>query len=106
MTADLFPHDEDPDFDSTLIRHGVRALTFSDMQDFAEMVEQRPLDKLLGDFHEFAGLSDSKFAIARKVIRRRLRELPEVEQSQLRLLCEECIGTDEAAAERVRHLFD
>lgn len=94
-------------FDTTLVRHGVQATTMSEMQTFANSITDRPLDKLLGDLPGLAKLSEMKFILARQVLRRRVRELPEVEREQLRLFAEEVASkADDWAAERIRRIFE
>jgi hypothetical protein len=94
------------DFDSTLIRRGVRAATFPEMAEFAAAVEGRPLDKLLAELPRLAELSDMKFSLARQVIRRRARHLAPVEREQLKVYAEEIAGTAGApVAARIRALF-
>ena len=94
------------DFDSTLIRHGVRATTMSDMQLFVNAIQQRPLDKLLSDLPGLAKLSDMKFILARQVLRRRIAELDLVEREQLRVLAEEvAAGTSVWIADRIGKIF-
>jgi hypothetical protein len=78
-----------PDFDSTLIRRGLQASTYTEMTQFAEIIETRPLDKLLVELPSLAELSEAKFNLARNVIRHRSRELPEVEREQLRMMAGE-----------------
>ena len=96
---------EDNDLDSTVIRHGLRAMTFSDMAGFAELIEQRTLDRLLVDIHGFALLSDAKFNLAKSILRRRLRALPPLEREQFQsFACEACEG-DEGALDRVAGIF-
>ena len=94
------------ELDTTLVLKGAHATTFSEMEDFADNVETRPLDKLLGDLNGLVRLSDLKFELARLVLRRRLRELGEVEREQLRIFAEEVAsGADAEAAERIRSVF-
>ncbi|HEV2722310.1 MAG TPA: hypothetical protein VG323_19985 [Thermoanaerobaculia bacterium] len=94
------------ELDTTLTLQGVQAQTFREMEDFAEHVETRPLDKLLGDLNGLVRLPDTKFELARLVLRRRLRELAEVEREQLRLFAEEVAAmADAEAAERIRSVF-
>ena len=94
------------DLDTTLVLKGAHATTFSEMEDFADNVETRPLDKLLGDLNGLVRLSDLKFELARLVLRRRLRELDDVEREQLRIFAEEVAsGADAEAAERIRSVF-
>ncbi len=94
------------ELDTTLTLQGSHAQTFREMEDFADHVENRPLDKLLGDLNGLVRLPDTKFELARLVMRRRLRELAEVEREQLRLFAEEvAAGADAEAAERIRSVF-
>lgn len=92
--------------DTTLVIKGTHATTFRDMEDFADTIETRPLDKLLGDLNGLVRLPDTKFELARLVLRRRLRELGDVEREQLRLFAEEVAsGAEAEAAERIRSVF-
>lgn len=94
------------DFDSTLIRHGVQATTISEMTRFVATVEQRPLDKLLADLPGFAVFSETKFSLARAVLRRRVKDLDPVDREQLRVLAREIADkADFDVAERIRSLF-
>jgi hypothetical protein len=91
---------------TTLVLKGAHATTFREMEDFADNVETRPLDKLLGDLNGLVRLPDTKFELARLVLRRRVRELGEVEREQLRVFAEEVAsGADAEAAERIRSVF-
>jgi hypothetical protein len=93
-------------FNTTLVLKGTHATTFREIEDFADNVETRPLDKLLGDLSGLVRLPDTKFELARMVLRRRLRELPEVEREQLRLFAEDVAsGADPEAAARIRSVF-
>lgn len=94
------------DFDSTLIRSGVQATTISEMTRFVAIMEQRPLDKLLTDLPGFALLSQTKFNLARAVLRRRMKSLDDVDRRQLLALAHE-IAQDEHrdVAERILDLF-
>jgi hypothetical protein len=97
---------ESPDLDSTLIRRGVQATTFTEMEEFAEMVERRPLDKLLTELPGIAALSEMKFGLARQVIRRRANYLGALHREQLRILADEIAETTpEAVAVRIRDIF-
>ena len=94
------------EFDTTLVRRAENATTFTDMEDFVDDVEARPLDKLLGDLNGLVRLPDTKFELARLVMRRRLRELGEVEREQVRIFAEEVAERAETeAAERIRSVF-
>jgi hypothetical protein len=96
----------DLDLDSTLIRRGVSAATLSDMADFVETIQQRPLDKLLGELPALAELSQTKFTLARQVIRRRAKTLMPIDLEQLRVVAFE-IADDagEEVGDRIRSLF-
>jgi hypothetical protein len=94
------------DFDSTLVRSGIHATTISELSRFVATIEQRPLDRLLEELPGLAGLSNSKFDLARSVLRRRARDLAPIEREQLQMLAEEVAGrTDEEVADRIRGLF-
>ncbi|MEO8383010.1 MAG: hypothetical protein ABI779_25355, partial [Acidobacteriota bacterium] len=94
------------DFDSTLVRRGVHASTLTDMAGFVEMIQERAVDQLLTELPGIATLSDTKFSLARTVIRRRARKLARPDFEQLRLLAFEVaddVGGD--VGERIRGLF-
>ena len=94
------------DFDSTLVRSGIHATTISELSRFVATMEQRPLDRLLEELPALATLSNSKFDLARSVLRRRARDLAPVEREQLQMLAQEVAGrVDEEVAERIRALF-
>jgi hypothetical protein len=94
------------DFDSTLVRSGIHATTISELSRFVAIMEQRPLDHLLGELPALATLSNSKFDLARSVLRRRARDLAPVEREQLQTLAEEVAGrVDDEVADRIRSLF-
>ena len=95
-----------PDLDSTLIRRGTSAATLSDMADFVETIQHRPLDKLLTELPALAELSTTKFSLARQAFRRRARMLERTDYEQLRVMAYEV--ADDAGAEvgeRIRSLF-
>ena len=88
------------DPDSTLIRRGASAAKFSDMADFVDSIQIRPLDKLLAE------LSTTKFSLARQALRRRARSLQRADYEQLRVMAFEV--ADDAGAEvgeKIRALF-
>lgn len=100
MTADAL------DFDSTLIRRGFNAATYTDMAEFVETIENRSLDKLLSELPGLASLSEMKFTLARQVIRRRARTLTRVDREQLRVLAYEVAETARGeVGERIRAMF-
>jgi len=92
------------DFDSTLIRRGIQATTITEMSRFVSMMEERPLDKILTELPGFALLSETKFSLARAVLRRRARQLSDVDREQLRVLAQEVAA--EADAEVGNRLCD
>jgi hypothetical protein len=93
--------------DSTLIRRGRNALTFSEMAQFAETLSNRPLTKLLEELPELARLSTAKFNLATITLRRRIRSEAPVDQIQLRAIANEIAATvdEPVAARRIRDLF-
>ena len=94
------------DFDSTLVRNGLQATTISEMTRFVATMEDRPLDKLLTDLPGFALLSETKFSLARAVLRRRVRDLQPIDREQLRTYAMEIASEVEPeVAERIRGLF-
>ena len=96
-----------PDLDTTLLRQGRAALSYSDMLTFAEMVESRPIVKLLDELPGIAALSDSKFRLATTILRRRFRGESPVHQLQLRIIADEIAGVmgDAEIARRIRSMF-
>lgn len=95
------------DFDTTLIRSGIHATTISELSQFVATIESRPLDRLLSELPGFALFSNSKFDLARSVVRRRAHALPAVEREQLRIHAEEVAArTDQDVAQRIRTLFE
>ena len=98
---------ETRDFDSTLIRRGTRASTYSDMAEFAQILESRPLDRLLTELPAIMGLSETKFLLARAVIRRRARSLSETDREQLSALSLEVAeGEGAQVRNRIRAVFE
>ena len=93
--------------DSTLIRRGRSALSVSEMVAYVDMLEARPLLKLLEELPELAQLSEAKFALATKTLRRRFRGESLVDQIQLRIVANDLAQTidDAETAARVRGLF-
>ena len=93
--------------DTTLIRRGRSALSVSEMVAFVDMLEARPLLKLLEELPELARLSEAKFALATKTVRRRFRGESPVDQMQLRIVANDVAQTldDVDTAARVRGLF-
>ena len=95
------------DVDSTLVRSGRNAVTFTDMVTFVRTLEERPLMKLLDELPEIARLSETKFDLAMKTLRRRFHGHPPIEQVQLQVYANEvaeCIEQPDVA-QRVRSIF-
>ena len=94
------------DLDSTLIRRGTQAATLSDMAEFVATIETRPLDKLLSDLPGIAQLSETKFSLAKQVLRRRLRDLDRVTRDQLRVYAFEVAqDSGDEVGDRIRGIF-
>jgi hypothetical protein len=93
-----------PGFDSTLIRRGSAASTFDEIAAFARMIEERPIATLLDDLSAIEFLSDTKFQIARRALRRRLRAMEEAELETVRAHLAGLEGSNPTAADRLRLL--
>ncbi|MGA7615903.1 MAG: hypothetical protein WBX15_12070 [Thermoanaerobaculia bacterium] len=95
------------ELDTTLIRRGTRAATFLEMAEFAKMLEERPLERLLAELPGLATLSTTKFALAVSVLRRRFRSEPDVNREQLRTFAGEIAEEipDPDLATRIRTMF-
>ncbi len=97
---------EEIDLDTTLVRHGHSATTFTDMTEFVAEIEERPLDKLLCDLPGLVKLSEMKFVLARRTLQRRFAALPAVEREQLAIMAREVSLTAEGDdVERIRSVF-
>ncbi len=96
-----------PDLDTTLLRRGREATSYSDMVVFAETVETRPMIKLLEELPGIASLSETKFHLATTILRRRFRGESPIDQLQLRIIADEIAGTsgDDELARRIRSMF-
>ena len=96
------------DLDSTLIRSGRKATSFADMVAFTQSVHDRPFEKLLADLPQIARLSDTKFNLATKVLRRRFFSQASPEQTRLRESGSEIAAnaSSEWVAERIRSIFN
>jgi hypothetical protein len=94
------------DLDSTLVRRGTNAATLTEMAEFADMLQDRKVDKLLAELPAIAELSESKFSLARQIIRRRARTLTRPDYEQLRALAFEVAeGAGGSVGERIRSMF-
>lgn len=95
------------DFDSTLIRRGRKATTFADMVEFTQSIHQRPFGLLLEELPGLARLSDTKFNLATKVLRRRFVNEAGLNQGGMQVLGDQ-IARQVASpwvAERIRSIF-
>lgn len=97
---------EPEDFDSTLVRRGAQATTFTDMTNFVAEIQERPIAKLIFELPELARLSDVKFALARQSVRRRLETLPSEEREAIREIVDSVADTiGSLDAQRIRSVF-
>ena len=71
------------DTDSTLLRVGKSAVTFSEMEAFVRELEARPHDRLVADIPSLLALPPAKFDLCVMVLRRRLRTSIPDERSEL-----------------------
>jgi hypothetical protein len=84
----------------------VSAATISDMAEFVDTIQSRPLDKLLTELPALAELSTTKFSLARQAFRRRVRTLQRPDYEQLRLIAFEVADdAGEEVGERIRSMF-
>ena len=98
--------DEREGFDSTLVRRGTHASTLTEIEEFVETIEERPLDKLLADLPGLVSLSRTKFDLARQVVRRRVNHLADIDRDQLRILANEVASNSaDDVAQRIRTIF-
>ena len=98
---------ETQELDSTLIRRGIQATSYGEMVLFASTIERRSLVKLLEELPALARLSETKFSLVSKVLRRRFRDESFVDREQLRVLAVEIADSvvDRDTADRIRLLF-
>ena len=77
------------------------------MVAFTQTVHDRPLESLLKDLPKIARLSDTKFNLATKVLRRRFFAQPPGEQVRLLEIGTEIAGkaSSEWVAERIQSIF-
>lgn len=97
----------DLEFDSTLIRHGRDAVTYTDMREFARDIETRPIVKLLQEIPALAAFAGGKFSLAKMILHRRFRNESPLDQLQLQSLIEEIASNvlDPDVAARVLTIF-
>jgi hypothetical protein len=99
--------EDNEEYSTTLIRVGNEAATFREMVEFADMLEQRPVLKLLEDLPGLALMSEAKFNLATQILRRRFRHEAEVDRAQLITFANEIADSAHTAeaSERIRHIF-
>jgi hypothetical protein len=73
----------DDDADSTLLRVGRSAVTFSDMEAFVHELEARPHGRLVSDLSSLLSLPAAKFDLCVMVLRRRLRTATDEQRSEI-----------------------
>src|ERR1051325_243514 len=95
------------DPDSTLIRRGRSAVTFTEMRGFVKTLEERPVFTLLEELPAIARLSDTKFSLALSTLRPRLPGGTPADQLQLRATAHDIAGgiADHSIADRIREIF-
>ncbi|HEU4522541.1 MAG TPA: hypothetical protein VFT12_11090 [Thermoanaerobaculia bacterium] len=78
------------------------------MVAFTQSVHQRPFALLLEELPALASLSDTKFNLATKVLRRRFRTEPGVDQTRMRELGAEIASgvVSPFTAQRIREIFE
>ena len=96
------------DFDSTLVRRGVKAASSSEMVEFARNVNERPLSKLFAELPQIARLSDTKFNLATNILRNRFRAQAGLDQVELRRIGSEIANraSNDWVADRIRAIFE
>jgi hypothetical protein len=65
--------EERDDLESTLVRAGKGALTFTEMAAFVHDLEARATDRLLADLSGLMALPEAKYGLVLMVLRRRTR---------------------------------
>jgi hypothetical protein len=95
------------DNDSTLVRRGRDAVTFTEMAAFVRTLEDRPIPTLLGELPEIARLSEPKFTLAMKILRKRFENEHVSDQQQLRVCADEVASRvpELPIALRIRRIF-
>lgn len=95
------------EFDSTLVKRGREASSFADMVAFAQSVHERPFERLLEELPQLARLSDTKFNLATRVLRRRFESESDTMQVQLREVGERvATASTPWVATRIRAIFE
>ena len=69
--------DDDDDSESTIVRHGKAAFSFTEMGRFVRELEARPLERLLEDLGGLLELPDAKYALVSLAVGKRMRKSAE-----------------------------
>jgi hypothetical protein len=69
--------DDEDDPESTIVRHGKAAFSFTEMGRFVRELEARPLDRLLDDLLGLMQLPDAKYALVALAVNKRMRKSAE-----------------------------
>lgn len=94
--------------ESTIVRRGRQAVSYTDMVSFVAALESRPLDTLINELDDFAQLPEQKFLLAATTMRRRFRNEPPLIQIQLFDAANRAAQrvTDPSIAQRIREIVD
>lgn len=65
------------DSESTIVRHGKAAFSFTEMGRFVRELEARPLDRLVADLPGLLELPDAKYALVSLAVGKRMRKSAE-----------------------------
>lgn len=93
---------------SSVVIRGIDARTFTEMESFVKDLEARPVERLLRDLEELAGLSTTKFSLVSYVMSSKFRAGDAMEKQRMR---ESVAATFERLApgetkERVSQILD
>jgi hypothetical protein len=69
--------DDESDPESTIVRHGKAAFSFSEMGRFVRELEARPLERLVADLEGLLELPDAKYALVALAVGKRMRKSAE-----------------------------
>ena len=69
--------DDEDDSESTIVRHGKAAFSFSEMGRFVRELEARPLERLVADLPGLLELPEAKYALVSLAVGKRMRKSAE-----------------------------
>lgn len=69
--------DDEDDSESTIVRHGKAAFSFSEMGKFVRELEARPLERLVADLPGLLELPEAKYALVSLAVGKRMRKSAE-----------------------------